>query len=152
MHRLYGVENTGKSVCLRYVHQYRVHLQCRTRMRPVLSEYGVPNLLMTDVFENISKLFLQGWPTNDVVVDEADELYYHILIPRSIRGRSQKEGSFDGIHDIILKGPNLNVVLFLCRCGSEVGKHDEPGKFWDRQIVNMKSSQRLFWIDGKAGE
>jgi hypothetical protein len=121
-----------------------VHLQCDTRMRPVLSEYGVPNLVMVDIFENISKLFLQGWHTNDVVVDEVDQLYYHLLIPRSIRGRSQKEDSFDRTHDIILKGFNLNVLLFLCRCGSEVGRHDEFGKFWDRQIVDMKSSEKLF--------
>ena len=84
------------------------------------------------------------WHTNDVVVDEVDELYYHLLIPRSIRGCSQKEGSFNGIHDIILKGINLNVVLFLCRFESEVRRHDEFGKFWDRQIVNMKSSEKLF--------
>jgi hypothetical protein len=96
-------------------------------MRPVLSEYDVSNLVMADVFENISKLFLDGWHTSDVVVDEVDELYYHLLIPRSIRGHSQKEGSFDGIHDIIVKGLNLNVVLFMCGCGSEVGRHDEFG-------------------------
>lgn len=97
-------------------------------------------------------LFLQGWHTNDVVFDEVDELYYHLLIPEaSGAARKRKARSTESR----ISSWKVLILMSCCSCADV-----------DLRLEGMTSSDSLgigrswIWkvqrnflgIDEKAGE